>query len=172
MSVGAAAVKFGAPCRGALAAATLLVASLCAAVVMAAETALTLVRGPGDAEVLELSLEDLAALPQVTVVTRNSFVDGEVAFRGPLARDVIDQLALGGAELLRFFAANEYSVDIPGSDLTKFDAILAMEADGKPLSRRDKGPLWLIYPISDNEELTDPVYDQRLIWQVVRIESL
>ena len=48
-----------------------------------------------------------------------------------------------------------------------------MEADGKKLSRRDKGPLWLMYPISDHAELnatrsTIP----RLIWQVVRIELL
>ena len=47
-----------------------------------------------------------------------------------------------------------------------------MEADGKPLSRREKGPLWLMYPISDHAELRDPIYLRRLIWQVVRIESL
>jgi hypothetical protein len=45
-----------------------------------------------------------------------------------------------------------------------------MEADGKKLSRRDKGPLWLMYPISDNAELADPRYIHRLIWQVIRIE--
>ena len=47
-----------------------------------------------------------------------------------------------------------------------------MEADGKPLSRRDKGPLWLMYPISDNAALRDPIYLRRLIWQVIRIEAL
>ncbi len=158
--------------RNALAAAAIAVASLVAAEVRAAEAALTLVRGPGDAEILELSLDDLAALPQVTILTDNAFVDGQVAFRGPLARDVIEQLALGEAETLRFTAANDYWVEIPSSDFEKFDAILAMEADGKPLSRRDKGPLWLVYPISEGDELMDTVYLGRLIWQVVRIESL
>ena len=46
-----------------------------------------------------------------------------------------------------------------------------MEADGEKLSRREKGPLWLMYPISDHAELNDPIYLRRLIWQVVRIEA-
>ena len=50
-------------------------------------------------------------------------------------------------------AANDYFVDIPTQDFRDYDAILAMEADGKQLSRRDKGPLWLMYPISDHAEL-------------------
>jgi hypothetical protein len=29
-----------------------------------------------------------------------------------------------------------------------------------------------MYPISDHSELRDPVYNTRLIWQVIRIESL
>ena len=73
---------------------------------------------------------------------------------------------------MRFVAANDYYVDIPTSDFADYDAILAMEADGEPLSRREKGPLWLMYPISDHAELRDPIYLRRLIWQVVRIEAL
>ena len=45
-----------------------------------------------------------------------------------------------------------------------------MEVEGAPLSRRDKGPLWLMYPISSHSELQEPVYLGRLIWQVVRID--
>ena len=54
----------------------------------------------------------------------------------------------------------------------KDQTLALMEADGKKLSRRDKGPLWLMYPISDHDELKDALYIHRLIWQVVRIESL
>ncbi len=134
-----------------------------------AQTLLTLSRGP---EVLEFTFEQLAALPQVTIETENEFVDGKVAFRGPLVRDVIEHLALGEVEVLRFTGANDYSVEIPTSDFRKFNVILALEADGQRLSRRDKGPLWLMYPISDNAELQDPLYIHRLIWQVIRIESI
>jgi len=137
-----------------------------------AEALLTLSRGPDDQEVVELFAEDLAELRQVTIITENAFVDGKVAYRGPLVRDVIDRLGLGEADLLRFTAANDYSIEIPASDFRNYDTIFAMEADGQKLSRREKGPLWLMYPISDNEELRDPIYIHRLIWQVVRIEPL
>jgi hypothetical protein len=138
----------------------------------AGDPALVLSRGPEDAEVLEFTIEELENLPQVTIETENEFTDGVVAYRGPLVRDVIEHLALGSAEVLRFKAANDYFVDIPTSDFRKYNVILAMEADGVRLSRRDKGPLWLMYPISDHAELRDPNYIHRLIWQVVRIEAL
>jgi hypothetical protein len=121
---------------------------------------------------LELSLETLGGLPLTTIVTENEFANGKVAYRGPLVRDVLAQLGLDDATQVRLIAANDYFVDIPTEDFRKYDAILAMQADGEPLSRRDKGPLWLMYPISDHAELKDPVYQRRLIWQVVRIEAL
>lgn len=136
------------------------------------EVELVLSRGPGNAETLDMTAKDLADLPQVTVVTQNEFTDGKVSFRGPLMRDVLERLALDHVDAVRFYAANDYYVDIPTSDFQKYDVILATEADGKPLSRRDKGPLWLMYPISDHSELQDQLYIRRLIWQVVRIESL
>lgn len=137
----------------------------------AAESALELISA-GRSQTLELSLADLADLPQVVVRTENEFSDGVVAYRGPLVRDVLAKLGLDRLQTVRFVAANDYYVDIPTSDFTAYDAILAMEADGKPLSRRDKGPLWLMYPISDNAALRDPIYLRRLIWQVIRIEAL
>jgi hypothetical protein len=122
-------------------------------------------------EALELSLEELEALPQMTVATENEFSDGVVSYRGPLVRDVLALVGLDELDDVRFTAANDYFVDIPAKDFRDYDAILAMEADGEKLSRREKGPLWLMYPISDHAELRDPVYLRRLIWQVVRIEA-
>ena len=137
----------------------------------ASPAALTLSRGPDHVETITFTLDELAALPQVSIVTENEFTNGPVAYKGPLVRDVIDHLALGDVEALRFIAANDYYVEIPTSDFRRYNVILAMEADGQALSRREKGPLWLMYPISDHEELKDPLYIHRLIWQVVRIES-
>ena len=125
-----------------------------------------------DARTLDLSLDDLAALPQVTVKTENEFSDGVVTYRGPLVRDVLAKLGLDKLDQVRFIAANDYYVDIPTEDFANYDAILAMEANGEKLSRREKGPLWLMYPISDHAELKDPIYLRRLIWQVVRIQPL
>ncbi len=136
----------------------------------AAAPALQLV-GAGATQTLDLSVDDLATMQQTTVVTETEFTDGKVAFTGPLVRDVLEKLGLDKLETVRFVAANDYYVDIPTSDFAQFPVILAMEADGQPLTRRDKGPLWLMYPISDYAALKDPIYLRRLIWQVVRIEA-
>lgn len=136
--------------------------------VLAGAPALELVR---QTESVELSLDDLAAMPQVTVATENEFTDGKVAYRGPLVRDLLARLQLDRLDSVRFVAANDYYVDIPTQDFLDYDVILAMEADGERLSRREKGPLWLMYPISDHAELESPIYLRRLIWQVVRIEA-
>lgn len=125
----------------------------------------------GGSQTLELSLEQLEAMPQVSVATENEFSDGVVNYRGPLVRDVLALVGLERLETVRFTAANDYFVDIPTKDFRDYDAILAMEANGERLSRREKGPLWLMYPISDHAALRDPIYLRRLIWQVVRIEA-
>lgn len=121
---------------------------------------------------IELSLEDLAAMPQHEIRTETDFTDGMRLYRGPLARDVLALAGLDAAEMVRFIALNDYFVDIPVSDFTQFDVIMALESDGRRLSRRDKGPIWLMYPISDHEKLADPSYYARLIWQVRRIEGM
>jgi hypothetical protein len=135
---------------------------------VAAQTVLTLSRADG---AIALSLSDLETLPQHQLTTANEFVDQPVTYRGPLARDVLALFDLDRAPIVRFTALNDYYIDVPTSDLHRYDVILAMEANGRRLSRRDKGPLWLMYPISDFPELSDPRYHARLIWQVVTAEA-
>jgi hypothetical protein len=143
----------------------------CAACALA-EPALTLANDADDADPVELTLEDLSRMPQTAIVTENEFSDGRVVYRGPLVRDVLAAAHLEAADTLRCIAANDYHIDIPASDFRRFDVIIAMEADGKKLSRRDKGPLWIMYPISEHAELRDSLYIHRLIWQLTRIEGI
>lgn len=117
------------------------------------------------------TVDELAALPQHKIVTGNEFVEGKVTFEGPLVRDVLKDAGLEPGEKLAFVALNDYAVEIPASELEKYDAILALKADGKWLSRRDKGPIWVIYPMDDHPELQDPVFNSRLVWQLARIEK-
>lgn len=114
--------------------------------------------------------EELRALPQVKVATATEFTDGVVEFVGPLARDVLAAADVGQVEMARLVAANDYSVEVPVTDFQNYDVILALEANGKKLSRRDKGPIWLIYPLDDHAELQDPTYTIRLVWQLTTVE--
>lgn len=139
-----------------------------AGAVMSSDTILTLRRG---AETFPFSQRDLESLPWTTVVTGHRFADGQVAYRGPLARDVIAMLALADFETVDVHAANDFCARIPTEEFEDYDVILAMEADGVRLSERDMGPLWLMYPISDHQALGDETYGNRLVWQVVEIAA-
>lgn len=118
---------------------------------------------------LALDRHQLEMLPQITVRTVTPWTDGIVEFQGPLVRDV---LALAGAHgtTVQARAVNSYQVAIPVSDLTSYDVILAMRRDGKLMSLRDKGPLWVIYPWSEHEELRNEQFHGRSIWQLEALE--
>lgn len=116
------------------------------------------------------TLMDLRELPQHTVVTGNEFVDGEQAFSGVLLGDTIAAAGLSATETIRLTAVNDYQIEIPWSDVEEYNVLLAFSMGGVALSRRDKGPIWVIYPMSAYEELRGPEYNARLIWQLVRID--
>jgi hypothetical protein len=128
------------------------------------EVLLTITAGD---EVRSLTAADLAALPQHRIVTGTEFTDGPTTFSGPLARDVLAPPR--GATVVVLSAVNDYSVEAPVEDFRDYDVIMATSMNGTPLSRRDKGPIWLMYPLDDHAELADPVYVNRLIWQLDRV---
>ncbi|PAT36578.1 hypothetical protein CK623_11050 [Vandammella animalimorsus] len=124
-------------------------------------------------DTLNLTEQDLLALPQVEVRTSTPWTDGTRSFRGPLLREV---LKLAGRERdvqsmsLLAKSLNDYHVQIPASDAWKWDVIIALRMNGHPMSRRDKGPLWIIYPRDSHAELKRPHYDHRWPWQLHFIE--
>ncbi len=125
-----------------------------------------------DGAVVELTEDELLAMEQFTVETENEFVDGLAEFTGPLARDVVALLNTAEIETLTLTAVNDYAVEVPMSDILEYDVIFAMAQNGMRFSIRDKGPIWVIYPMSDNVELQDRVYNDRLIWQLVKVDAL
>lgn len=113
--------------------------------------------------------DQLDALPRHTLDTHTSVTDGVNHFEGPLMRDVLAAAQVTGTEILAT-ALNDYEVSIPLSDFEQFDVIAATEMDGKALTPRDKGPIWIVYPRDDHAELQDIRFDYRWVWQLSRIE--
>ena len=124
---------------------------------------------PAQAEA-RFSEADLLALPQITIRTRTEFTDGVVEFIGPLARDAVAFIDAGAATTVHLVAANDYAFDIPFSDFTDYDVILAMQANGERLTMRDKGPIWLMYPVDDIDDLPGSRFNNRLVWQLTTME--
>ncbi len=73
-------------------------------------------------------------------------------------------------KVVKAFAINDYSVEIPMADFEDYPVILARRHNGKEMSVREKGPLWVIYPWSDFSELRNEKFFSRSIWQVNKIE--
>jgi hypothetical protein len=38
--------------------------------------------------------------------------------------------------------------------------------NGAPMSVRDKGPLWIVYPMDDHDGLKTPETEAKMIWQL------
>ena len=51
-----------------------------------------------------------------------------------------------------------------------FDTILAIKMNGEPMTVRNKGPLFLIYPFDTNPDLYNEKYFNRSVWQIKEIE--
>ena len=66
-------------------------------------------------------------------------------------------------------ALNDYSLIVPARDAFEYEVILAVLREGEPMSVREKGPIWVIYPMDSYPELQDDVYNDRLVWQLKSI---
>jgi hypothetical protein len=93
----------------------------------------------------------------------------KVAFEGPLGAALLDAVGAKGAKL-RVIALNDYAAEIPVEDFRKWPVILATKLDGKPMSVREKGPIFVIYPFDADSNLFNEQYFARSVWQVKAIE--
>lgn len=120
---------------------------------------------------------DLAALqqmPQHKIVATTPWYSGANEFSGPLLRDVLKAAGAGDTTSgsLRCTALNDYRVEIPQDDAHRFDVVVAHLFNGKPMSVRDKGPLFVIYPFDEQPQLRTTTYFSRCIWQLKAIALL
>ncbi len=115
--------------------------------------------------------DNLSALPWVTIRTANDYIEGTATFSGPLLRDVLAPLELAPGTTLRAVALNDYAVDIPYDDALAYDVVVAREMNGIPMRIRDKGPLWLMYPLDTHAELDGTSVNHKLIWQLVQLTA-
>lgn len=121
---------------------------------------------------------ELGALKQLTqrkIVSVTPWYTGASEFTGPLLRDVLKAAGApldGGGTTLRCTALNDYRVEIPLDDVRRFDVVVAHLFNGKPMSVREKGPLFVIYPFDEQPQLRTTTYFSRCIWQLKAIEVL
>lgn len=116
-------------------------------------------------------IEMLRALGEVEIKTSSIWTEGTHVYTGVLLKTLAARLKIDDA-MLKLHALNDYTVEFPTPEAQDDAPILAYWFDGAPMSVRDKGPVWLIYPYdADVKYRTDTAF-ARSIWQLDHIEVL
>ncbi len=140
----------------------------------AQDLSVTVVQDDEAIKKVTLAAEDLLDIDRTKVLTDNDYVTDVTLFEGPLFRSLVNEFAedMDNVATINATALNDYSISVPIPDITDYDVIISVLMDGERMSIRDKGPFWVIYPMSRNPELQDDIFNNRLIWQLSRIEII
>lgn len=110
-------------------------------------------------------LERLDALAQTTVKTITPWTEAEESFQGVRLDQLLTALGAKGTHL-EAVALNDYSTRFDTQALLQYPVILATRKEGQLMRVRDKGPIWIIYPLSDYPALRKEEHHQAMVWQL------
>lgn len=110
----------------------------------------------------------LEALPRTEFTTGTVWTEGASTYTGVLLRDLLAMLGAEGSHIVAS-ALDGYQVVIPLEDLHADGPIIAYRRDGRPMPRRDRGPLWVLFPFDDNPAYRNETSYGRSIWQLTQI---
>lgn len=113
-------------------------------------------------------LEMLRAVDDSEIVTDTIWTPGDHRFTGVRLDRLMEYVGASGRQV-KAMAINDYSVIIPLSDAGPDGPIIAHSMDGRQMSRRQKGPLWIVYPYASSPKFQTEVIYSRSIWQLDRM---
>ena len=135
---------------------------------LAGEVLLTLTHDGGTSE---FDIAALEALGAEEFSTTTIWTEGEQTFTGVSLLALLAEAGISDGTL-KATAINDYAVEIPVSDAVVGGPIVAYFLNGEPMSVRDKGPLWIVYPFDADPHYQTEVIYSRSIWQLDRIELI
>jgi hypothetical protein len=119
----------------------------------------------------EFDLDMLQKIGTISFSTSTPWTKGLQDFTGVPLNQLLTHIGATPASL-SVSAINEYQVVVPASDAIDGGPILAWQQNGKLLSVREKGPLWLVYPFDAKSAYRTEEIHSRAVWQVVQIDLL
>lgn len=136
------------------------------------EVVLTIKGGPNAAsETINIAfdIDGLKALPVTTFSTTTMWTEGVKKFEGVELKTLLSMLKVEKGTLSAT-AINDYRIEIPVAEIEPGGPMIAYMMDDAPMSVRDKGPLWLVYPYDSDPKYQSEVVFSRSIWQLNRLE--
>lgn len=132
-----------------------------------AEAYLTVVE-PDGGEV-KYTPADLEELPTYRLVTRTPWREEPAAFEGVLLSDLLARHGLVDVPAIVVTAENDYRVTVPRAVWSEQPVLVATRVDGRPHSRRQRGPIQFV--IDEADMLASPaVSENYLVWMARLIE--
>lgn len=113
----------------------------------------------------DFDLEMLHALGTRAMSMTTSWTDGTQEFSGVLMRDLMAAVGATG-KTVEAIALNDYTYGINIEDFSLYPVILATKLNGKIIKVRDKGPLWIIYPLDEFTKIQQGSIERRMVWQL------
>ena len=127
------------------------------------------IHGPRVARELLLDDDALAALGTEDLSTYTPWTEGVPRFGGVPLAQVLKAVGVAGGSV-RAIALNDYAVEFSAQDAIAKGAFLARTMNGHPLTVRDKGPFWMIFPWSERPELKTASVQALSVWQLRELE--
>ncbi len=122
-------------------------------------------------EPVRMTVEDLKKLPHAGFETSTIWTEGLQTFEGVWLKDLIRHLDVSEGTL-ELSALNEYLIEIEVEEVGDLGALVAYMRNGKPMTARDKGPLWVVFPYDSDVKFQSETTYARSVWQLDRIALL
>ncbi|WP_227269632.1 hypothetical protein [Roseobacter weihaiensis] len=123
-----------------------------------------------DGSEMHYSSAQLEDLPTYSLKTTTPWRQEPAMFEGILLKDLLEANGLGDVEAIKVTAENDYQVMIPRSIWQETDVLVATRVDGKPHSRRARGPIQFVIDMEGYKAL-EVASEDHLVWMVSKIEA-
>ncbi len=120
-------------------------------------------------DALRLDLSQIESMPVTEFVTNTPWTDKKETWSGVRVNDLLEAVE-ASSNKFKASALDDYIIEFANVDIDKYPVIIAYKKEGKYLSTRDLGPLWLMFPFDDFPELDTQANRAMAIWQLIKIE--
>ncbi len=113
---------------------------------------------------------EFARLPTSTLRTGTLWTSAS-DWTGPTLQSVLQATGVdASATVVRPHALNDYFLTIPLADLAEYGPVVAHTRDGKRLKPEKFGPLFLMFPRDQHDDLRSPAGTSKFVWGLCRLE--
>lgn len=96
--------------------------------------------------------------------------EAEAEFVGIRLADLLEAHGIDDASAIRVVAENDYVATIEREAWTAHDALIATRVNGRGHSRRERGPLQIVFDMSADPSVAETAFQKNWVWMAARIE--